>query len=746
MHGDTSHIQNVTLRRYAGMALTNLTFGDGTNKALLCGMKMFMHALVAQLCSPNEDLRQVTASVLRNLTWRADLSSKKTLREVNSVSTLMKVAIEAEKESTLKSTLSALWNLTAHCSMNKADICAVEDALAFLVKTLVYKSPSKTLVVIENCGGILRNISSHIAVYEEYRQILRQHNCLQKLLQHLKSPSLTIVSNACGTLWNLSARSAIDQNALLGMGAVSMLRNLVHSKHKMISMGSSAALKNLLASKPAGSAMSVDPSNKSNMPSLHVRKQKALEAELDQNLAETCENIESPKSSPTTKSDDEQKFNFKAENNCHTRRLLDRQMVSDRMSHSVGPVTHLSLSTAGLRVPRSSSRDSIESGRSDVSHDRHRSIELLSRSSKLLSGENRRRPSASPARHAFGASQQDPNNSSNNEGTDFDAASSTKLDGRGFRCNSMDRKLIKRSDMHNLSLLAKTRDFSGSDDQPIDYTLKYRSEKKNVDSKWKGQSSSTPKPKINNYMASFDPSNVSNSDGSSVNTYHRSGFNHSSNSPTFPLQYRENDSTTVDNDQFFGFCAKDDESETPLTAATSLSDLVGNEDDSNVGTLGVNNNSDKSAKNAEESFAENKNDEVQLCGDETKLYYVEDTPACFSRVSSLSSIENDSVRSNDVPCPLRITENVEDHSVAISAETKLGSKDESTHPTEAISTTGRRIDCVDSVEQTPMMFSRTSSLESVDSCEQHSIHDDRSSVVTDFRYSLISFLYNINIM
>ena len=41
------------------MALTNLTFGDGTNKALLCSFRSFMRALVSQLHSPSEDLRQV---------------------------------------------------------------------------------------------------------------------------------------------------------------------------------------------------------------------------------------------------------------------------------------------------------------------------------------------------------------------------------------------------------------------------------------------------------------------------------------------------------------------------------------------------------------------------------------------------------------------------------------------------------------------------------------------------------------
>jgi adenomatosis polyposis coli protein len=107
---------------------------------------------------------QVTASVLRNLSWRADQNSKQILREVGSVSRLMTAAIEANRESTLKSILSALWNLSAHCSANKAEICATPGALEFLVDTLSYDAPSKTLAVVENAGGILRNASSHVAI------------------------------------------------------------------------------------------------------------------------------------------------------------------------------------------------------------------------------------------------------------------------------------------------------------------------------------------------------------------------------------------------------------------------------------------------------------------------------------------------------------------------------------------------------------------------------------------------------
>ncbi|XP_041356018.1 LOW QUALITY PROTEIN: adenomatous polyposis coli protein-like [Gigantopelta aegis] len=423
-HGNTTEQYNVTMRRYACMALTNLTFGDGTNKALLCSMKGALEGLVAQLRSTNEDLCQVAASVLRNLSWRADLASKKTLREVGAVMTLMESAMCVKKESTLKSILSALWNLSAHCTENKADICAVENSLAFLVSTLTYKSPSKTMAIIENGGGVLRNVSSHVAVQENYRKILRQHGCLQLLLKHLRSTSLTIVSNACGTLWNLSARCTEDQQALWDMGAVSMLRNLVHSKHKMISMGSAAALKNLLSARPS-MIMDLDRQSATNRPGLHARKVRALEQELDQNLAETCDNVESPRNSPTEvvvkkESVDVRRFVFNGGGIFHgdsggifqstdgePRRPMVRGHIypGARSSSDHGvPTEKICSPQRGVRsgsderppmdsklrsphrVARSGSQDSVGSTHSDISHDRTRVHNMLAKSSRLLNG------------------------------------------------------------------------------------------------------------------------------------------------------------------------------------------------------------------------------------------------------------------------------------------------------------------------------------------------------------------------
>lgn len=40
---------------------------------------------------------------------------------------------------------------------------------SLLVQVLSYKSESKTLSVVESGGGILRNVSSHIATREDYR-------------------------------------------------------------------------------------------------------------------------------------------------------------------------------------------------------------------------------------------------------------------------------------------------------------------------------------------------------------------------------------------------------------------------------------------------------------------------------------------------------------------------------------------------------------------------------------------------
>lgn len=287
VHGPTTTDVNcITMRRYAGMCLTNLTFGDGNNKALLCSNKNFMKALVTQINSSSDELVPVTASVIRNLSWRADVKMKEVLNEIGTVKILTIAAMECSQENTLKAILSALWNLSNHCAKNKAEICEIEGAIEFLVDMLVYEAASKTTAVIENAGGILRNISTHIALHENLRAILRKKNCLTTLLQQLKSSSLTVVSNACGTLGYLSSHSVEDQNFLRDNGAIPMLRSLIYSKHKMISAGSTIALRHLLSCKTnVAQNENLDSVAKmmdlKELPTLNVRKQRALQNELN---------------------------------------------------------------------------------------------------------------------------------------------------------------------------------------------------------------------------------------------------------------------------------------------------------------------------------------------------------------------------------------------------------------------------------------------------------------------------------
>uniref|UniRef100_T2MGZ0 Adenomatous polyposis coli protein n=2 Tax=Hydra vulgaris TaxID=6087 RepID=T2MGZ0_HYDVU len=245
---------SIALRKYAGMVLINLTYNDSGNKAILSTLPNTIKAIISQLqFTDEEDLVQVFAGIIRNVSWRPDKNTQQALQAANAVRGLMISIQKLRSEVCIRAVLSAVWNLSAHSSENKEEICRTPGSLAFLVYALNYCSPTKNLSIIENAGGILRNISSHIAVSNEYRSILRQGKCMQTLVFQLRSTNTRIVSNSAGILWNLSARCAEDQELLWELGAVSVLKNLVNSKHSSISASSAAALRNLLAVKPGSS-------------------------------------------------------------------------------------------------------------------------------------------------------------------------------------------------------------------------------------------------------------------------------------------------------------------------------------------------------------------------------------------------------------------------------------------------------------------------------------------------------------
>uniref|UniRef100_A0A8C6YP99 APC regulator of WNT signaling pathway 2 n=1 Tax=Nothoprocta perdicaria TaxID=30464 RepID=A0A8C6YP99_NOTPE len=283
MHRMTSDPLNLALRRYAGMALTNLTFGD-VNKAAICVVEGALGFLVSTLtykCQSNSlAIIESGGGILRNVSRQDEMSCG----QQGHARVLLGVPPGSSHVCSLLPPARGTAGLEPWEKGGDAGSMG--------------RPPSpwghRDMGVLSGCGLAPRSsLAMGLTAGLSRRQVLRDHNCLQTLLQHLRSHSLTIVSNACGTLWNLSARSPKDQELLWDLGAVSMLRNLIHSKHKMIAMGSAAALRNLLTNRPPKYKDTSVISPGSCMPSLYVRKQKALEAELDaKHLAETFDTME----------------------------------------------------------------------------------------------------------------------------------------------------------------------------------------------------------------------------------------------------------------------------------------------------------------------------------------------------------------------------------------------------------------------------------------------------------------------
>nr|XP_027210775.1 adenomatous polyposis coli protein-like isoform X3 [Penaeus vannamei] len=821
-HGSTTSDQYcITLRRYAGMALTNLTFGDGTNKALLCSFRSFLRALVSQLHSPSEDLRQVTASVLRNLSWRADGGSKASLRDVGAVSILMQAALSARKESTLKVILSAVWNLSAHCSINKAEICAVDGALAFICSTLTYKSQSKTLAIVENGGGILRNISSHIAVREDLRQVLREHNTLSILLGQLRSPSLTVVSNACGTLWNLSARCSQDQRTLWELGAVPMLRSLINSKHKMISMGSSAALKNLLQARPEGMPLT-DPRHGMGLPSLQARKQKALEQELDPSLSETCDNIEtSPRASPTHPQGSDPHF-------------YGQPGDGPQYYPGARPMFH-SLGAQYNNVLRSESRDSISSTHSDNSHDRMRQLLMRHQAGREPLVENGGRPLDGRPLDLSLRSMAPPSHGLPDIARMSQDELQRHLDSQEFNGSADEIFASRVRNMKDIyshqpgdsgqfpdstgssGSIPRNGAFRGQGPQPpYSPTATRRRSSSTSDEERTGSGrnfangqqphneahyniyTERPEPQIDNYVGErretrkTETHKEADREQEDFTGYTETDLDQPTN---FSLRYseeRDSDEAalyrrppkapqetpsqffepSVHDDSVKTYCTEGTPYETPynFSTATSMTDLrepaIKEEIEREKSVSPGEEKKEKDLKvddleNIEDS--DDARDTLEPLPSQTGLpvksglssgmmtpdkpitYCVEGTPVCLSRFSSVSSLTSGEINANNDRDGLMgdLSEDGEQKPEVVSQE-KKGRLQEPRREAEQADTTrdgshtpsSQQLDRPEGksvhYEETPLMFSRATSVSSLSSFEVQSIHDDRSSVVSDF--------------
>ena len=227
--------------------LVNLTYGDVHNKSALCMFPDLLKSLMFHLKLKQETLIASGAQLLRNLSWKATADIKDSLLKCDAAVVLIEALRYVSDEQTIQHITSALWNLSAHSMENRDKICTTELGLKQLVELLSYNSPTGTTVVVENVGGILKNLSVVIMQQEEYRKKFRRSGGLGKLVQHLKSKNKTVLANATGTLWNLSARFPEDQKMLWDLGCVPLLDVLQTAHHKNIAEYARGALRNLLA-------------------------------------------------------------------------------------------------------------------------------------------------------------------------------------------------------------------------------------------------------------------------------------------------------------------------------------------------------------------------------------------------------------------------------------------------------------------------------------------------------------------
>ena len=227
--------------------LINLTYGDVNNKSNLCLLPDFLKSLVFHVRQQNESITSSSAQVLRNLSWRASAVVKNALLEYDAAVALVSAIKYVKEEPTLQHITSALWNLSAHSVDSRHKICSTPNGIQQLVKLLSYSSTSHTTIVVENVGGILKNLSGVIMGEEKYRRKFRAAGGLEKIKKHLKSKNKTVLANATGILWNLSARCPEDQKTFWDLGVIPLLDVHKTSEHKSIAENSRGALRNLLA-------------------------------------------------------------------------------------------------------------------------------------------------------------------------------------------------------------------------------------------------------------------------------------------------------------------------------------------------------------------------------------------------------------------------------------------------------------------------------------------------------------------
>lgn len=222
--------ENRTIRKLIASTLTNLTFGNAQSKQRLCSYPNLIEYVI-RIIDESQNLAQVYAGLIRNLSWMAD--SEMSARLSCTVPALGRASLRAYRAAESKclcATLSALWNLAAHSVHNKEAICEIPHFLEMLIDLLV--NDAQRTALVEPASGVLKYASMYIAVVGASRYLSPTvlHKMVLRLIDLLNSPSFTIIGNSLGVLAQLLAKDEqLRVNVRWNHKAMQLLNHLRNS-------------------------------------------------------------------------------------------------------------------------------------------------------------------------------------------------------------------------------------------------------------------------------------------------------------------------------------------------------------------------------------------------------------------------------------------------------------------------------------------------------------------------------------
>uniref|UniRef100_A0A0N5C1U9 TOG domain-containing protein n=1 Tax=Strongyloides papillosus TaxID=174720 RepID=A0A0N5C1U9_STREA len=228
--GINSSSTNTNIRQLIATVLTNMTFGNKEIKRKLCSHSNFIHT-VTKIIEESQGLSLVYASLIRNLSWKADHEMTEILSET--VSALCRSALRAYTSKDFKrlsASLQALWNLSGNSMDNRKTICNDHEFLDLLINLLTIVPQQATL--LESASGILSYASIYISKNSSVLAAIKKIKTVQYLFNLLKESSFTIIANSLNSLYHLIFQDIEMQHKILGNQNCMFLLNRLRNSNR----------------------------------------------------------------------------------------------------------------------------------------------------------------------------------------------------------------------------------------------------------------------------------------------------------------------------------------------------------------------------------------------------------------------------------------------------------------------------------------------------------------------------------